>query len=71
MVFAKQLLKCLIIPLDDKISDETLNITTLGSLKTGEIVNLERALTLSSRLGGHIVSGHVDCRGKFVEAQKN
>ncbi len=53
-----------------KISDETLNITTLGSLKTGEIVNLERALTLSSRLGGHIVSGHVDCRGKFVGAEK-
>lgn len=50
-----------------KVSDETLFVTTFNSLKSGQIVNLERALTLNSRLGGHIVSGHVDCRGKFIE----
>lgn len=49
-----------------KVSDETLRVTTLCGMKTGDIVNLERALTLNSRLGGHIVSGHVDCRGKFI-----
>lgn len=53
-----------------EISDETLKITTLGALKSGDVVNLERALTLSSRLGGHIVSGHVDCRGKFINIEK-
>lgn len=53
-----------------EISDETLGVTTLGSLKSGDVVNLERALTLSSRLGGHIVSGHVDCKGKFINIDK-
>lgn len=42
-------------------SAETLNATTLGSLATGDAVNLERALALGDRLGGHLVSGHVDC----------
>lgn len=42
-------------------SAETLARTTLGTLGTGARVNLERALQLGSRLGGHIVSGHVDC----------
>lgn len=53
-----------------KISDETLAITTFNNLKTGDIVNLERALTLSSKLGGHIVTGHVDGRGKLVKAER-
>lgn len=53
-----------------EISDETLKVTTLGNLKSGNTVNLERALTLSSRLGGHIVSGHVDCKGKFINTEK-
>lgn len=53
-----------------RISDETLNITNLNELKSGDLVNLERALTLNSRLGGHIVSGHVDCRGKFSKIEK-
>ena len=46
---------------------ETLRATTLGALKVGDAVNLERALTPTSRLGGHFVSGHVDGVGR-VEA---
>lgn len=42
-------------------SAETLRRTSLGLLKTGGLVNLERALRLGDRLGGHMVSGHVDC----------
>ena len=53
-----------------RLSDETLNVTTFSNISTGDIVNLERALTLSSRLGGHIVSGHIDCTGNFVAKQK-
>lgn len=42
------------------ISAESLSCTTLGALKTGDAVNLERALALGDRLGGHLVTGHVD-----------
>lgn len=42
------------------ITSETLSRTNLGDLKSGFKVNLERALTLNGRLGGHIVSGHID-----------
>jgi riboflavin synthase len=42
-------------------SRETVTRSTLGSLKAGSKVNIERALTLSTRLGGHIVLGHIDC----------
>lgn len=52
------------------ISEETLNITTFSSIKSGDIVNLERALTLNSRLGGHIVTGHVDTKGKFLSCKQ-
>ncbi len=48
------------------VSLETLSLTTLHNLKPGSPVNLEKALTLSSRLGGHLVSGHVDGVGKVV-----
>jgi len=48
------------------LSDETLSLTTLGSLEQGTIVNLERALALGDRLGGHIVQGHVDCVGRLL-----
>ena len=51
------------------VSVETLNFTTLGGLKTGSKVNLEKALTPASRLGGHIVSGHVDGVGEVVSLQ--
>ena len=50
------------------VSPETLDRTTLGSLGVGSRVNLERALTPATRLGGHIVQGHVDGRGTFVSA---
>ncbi len=49
------------------VSNETLALTTLGNLKAGSRVNLEKALTLSSRLGGHLVSGHVDGIGTVIE----
>ena len=42
------------------ISPETLKVTTLGVLKAGDPVNLERAMRLGERLGGHLVTGHVD-----------
>jgi riboflavin synthase len=53
------------------VSVESLNFTTLGSLKPGSRVNLEKALTPESRLGGHIVSGHVDGVGEVVSLEKD
>jgi riboflavin synthase len=53
------------------VSQETLDKSTLGSLRTGTKVNLERAVTPQTRLGGHIVQGHVDSRGKFVSAAQH
>lgn len=50
------------------VSRETLDRSTLGSLAAGSSVNLERAVTPMSRLGGHIVQGHVDGRGTFISA---
>ena len=48
------------------LSDETLARTTLGALGAGANVNVERALALGDRLGGHIVQGHVDTVGSLV-----
>jgi len=53
------------------VSGETLNRSTLGKLNAVSKVNLERAVTPSTRLGGHIVQGHVDARGKFLAAEQN
>lgn len=50
------------------VSRETLERSTLGRLSAGAPVNLERAVTPSTRLGGHIVQGHVDARGTFLGA---
>ena len=50
------------------VSRETLDRSTLGRLKPDAPVNLERAVTPATRLGGHIVQGHVDARGRFLEA---
>lgn len=52
------------------VSPETLNVTTIGLLNIGSAVNLERSVTLSTRLGGHIVQGHVDSRGTFLGAEQ-
>lgn len=49
------------------VSPETLACSTLGKLGPGAAVNLERALRLGDRLGGHWVTGHVDCIGEIVE----
>ncbi|MHB8829594.1 MAG: riboflavin synthase, partial [Syntrophales bacterium] len=49
------------------VSAETLSVTTLRNLQPGRQVNLEKALRLSDRLGGHIVLGHVDGTGKIIE----
>ena len=46
------------------VSNETLSLTTLGRLQAGAAVNLERALRAGDRLGGHLVSGHVDGLGR-------
>ena len=51
-------------------SNETLKLTSLGDLSKGSPVNLEKALTLQTRLGGHLVSGHVDGLGEIV-ARRN
>jgi riboflavin synthase len=48
------------------VSGETLARTTIGSKKLGSSVNLEKALRLSDRLGGHLVSGHVDGVGSIL-----
>ena len=53
------------------VSGETLRASTLGNLDAGSAVNLERAVTPNTRLGGHIVQGHVDARGKFVSAEQS
>ncbi|HEY3196432.1 MAG TPA: riboflavin synthase [Nitrospirales bacterium] len=49
------------------LSPETLKVTTLGFLKAGDPVNLERAMQLTSRLSGHLVTGHVDAMGTIRE----
>ncbi|MCA1635251.1 MAG: riboflavin synthase [Acidobacteria bacterium] len=52
-------------------SRETLQRSTLGALRAGSAVNLERAVTPSTRLGGHIVQGHVDARGRYLSAAEH
>jgi riboflavin synthase len=51
------------------VMPETINKTTLHELKPGSPVNLERALQVGARLGGHIVQGHVDAIGTIVQKQ--
>jgi riboflavin synthase len=53
------------------VSRETLSLTSLGGLKPGSKVNLEKALMPTSRLGGHLVSGHVDGLGEVVSRTDN
>ena len=51
---------------DTDVSVETLDVTALGKLGVGDPVNLEASLALGDRLGGHLVSGHVDCVGSIT-----
>ena len=53
------------------VSGETLSRSTLKFLKHGDEVNLERALRLTDRLGGHLVSGHIDGIGKIIKREHN
>lgn len=53
------------------VSKETLFRSTLGKLQAGSPVNLERAVTPATRLGGHIVQGHVDATGTFLNSQNH
>jgi riboflavin synthase len=54
------------VDIDFDVSPETMKSTNLGELRMGDRVNLERALRLSDRLGGHIVTGHVDDTGSII-----
>ena len=54
---------------DTDVSVETLDVTALGSLAVGSEVNLEPSISLGERLGGHLVSGHVDCTGKVISRE--
>ena len=53
------------------VSRETLALTSLGGLSAGSPVNLEKALTLATRLGGHLVSGHVDGLGRVISRRED
>lgn len=52
------------------LSAETMEKTTLRDVASGHRINLERALALGDRLGGHLVSGHVETRGRILELKK-
>ena len=52
------------------ISPETFKVTALNNLQNGSYVNLERALKADGRFGGHIVSGHIDGKGKYLCCEK-
>ena len=53
------------------VMHETLNRSSLGSLRTGSKVNLERAMSANGRFGGHIVSGHIDGTGKITDIKRD
>lgn len=52
-------------------SAETLRITTLGKLKSGSVVNLERAMPMNGRFGGHVVTGHTDNVAKIIGIKRH
>jgi riboflavin synthase len=52
------------------VSGETLSKSTLGNLKTGSAVNIERAMAADDRFGGHFVQGHIDATGKIKKIEK-
>lgn len=55
---------------DTEAWEEALRLTTLGALKPGDAVNLERSLKIGDELGGHMVSGHVDGRAEIIERRE-
>ena len=57
--------------LDFQLGPETLSRTTLGGLLPGHRVNLERSLSLSDRIGGHLVTGHVDGLGHLASREES
>jgi len=56
---------------DADVSVETMNVTALGKLRAGTAVNLEPSVSLGERLGGHLVSGHIDCVGTVVARESD
>ena len=56
---------------DTDVSVETLDVTALSSIGEGSTVNLEAAMSIGERLGGHIVSGHVDCTGTVTSMHED
>lgn len=53
------------------VMNETFNRSSLGNLRAGSHVNLERAMSANGRFGGHIVSGHIDGTGKIINTRKD
>ena len=53
------------------VMNETISRSSLGQLKNGSSVNLERAISANGRFGGHIVSGHIDGTGKIIKIEKD
>lgn len=53
------------------VSPESLAGTTIEGVRSGQGVNLERAMRLGDRMGGHIVTGHIDCIGKLLKSSEN
>ena len=51
------------------VSQETLSLTTLGQFQHGQAINLELAMGLDARLGGHLVTGHIDGKARLVSRQ--
>ena len=58
--------RCRVSQLAFRLLPETVRVTTLGKLRAGDRVNLERSLRVGDRLGGHLLLGHVDGQGKVV-----
>ena len=53
------------------VMNETFNRSSLGNLKKGSVVNLERAMAANGRFGGHMVAGHVDDTGELVDVKQD
>jgi len=56
---------------DATIVPETMRLTNLCELKTGDLVNLERAMKIGSRISGHYIQGHIDSVGEIIEIKKD